>query len=213
MTRDTESLAKNQAALQQSLASVQTSLNSYNDAISKDTQRLEAIAAQQKSFAEKFENFVNGLPTKDDLKTINLDNTDFSRELNSIKAQMEELKKTIEAKASSAVTSSQLDGLTKIINEIRGKIEVNRSQNPRSPLRHLASSRARSKTACGRTNSNSTAPSRRLEVTRFGSSLCCSRPSYLWPSCGGRSTAMRVARSLCNTNSLKLGVNLGSRLL
>ncbi|PRP87701.1 hypothetical protein PROFUN_02401 [Planoprotostelium fungivorum] len=128
LSRDVEVLGKNQASLQQSLGGVQSALNTFNQQLNKDSERLDAITEQQKTFSQSFENFINGLPTKNDLKSLNFDNSDFSRELNALKAQMEELRRTIESKASNAISSSQVDALTRSINEIRGKLETSRQQ-------------------------------------------------------------------------------------
>jgi len=128
LQRDVESFGKNQAALQESLKNIEKTLSSFSETIKTDTERLNSLQREQKSFTERFNTLVENLPTKDDLKNINVDNSEFGREVNQLKAQLDELKRTIESKANSAVSASQIDGLSRIINEMRGKIETSRQQ-------------------------------------------------------------------------------------
>jgi len=128
LQRDVESFAKNQATLQDSLKNIEKTLSSFSDTIKTDTDRLNSLQREQKLFTERFNTLVENLPTKADLKNVNVDNSEFGREVNQLKAQLDELKRTIESKASSAVSASQIDGLSRIINEMRGKIETSRQQ-------------------------------------------------------------------------------------
>eukprot|EP01117_Protostelium_nocturnum_P005222 TRINITY_DN189_c0_g1_i1.p1 TRINITY_DN189_c0_g1~~TRINITY_DN189_c0_g1_i1.p1 ORF type:complete len:533 (-),score=183.47 TRINITY_DN189_c0_g1_i1:66-1664(-) len=126
LQRDVELLSKTQSTLQHSLNEVQNALAKFTQTVEADASRLENLVNQNQKFSETFQNFVNQLPTKDDLRSVNVDSSDFSKELQFMRTQLDELKKTVEIKSRSTITAKQVESLSHNIAEIKNRVEASK---------------------------------------------------------------------------------------